>query len=66
MSIRIILYSVYVTFKSFFFEIKNVKFAKIANKVCPDIKFANNRIDKLNALEKYEIIWSLNRYIISV
>ena len=33
------------------------KYAKICNNVCPDIKFANNLIDKLNALEKYEIIW---------
>lgn len=39
-----------------FFDIKNAKLAKIANKVCPDIKFANNRIPKLNGLEKYEII----------
>lgn len=40
----------------FFFEIKKVKFANIANKVCPAIKLANNRIPKLNGLEKYDII----------
>lgn len=36
----------------FFLEIKKVKFANIANKVCPAIKFANNRIPKLSGLEK--------------
>jgi hypothetical protein len=35
-----------------FFDIKNAKLANIANKVCPDIKFANNRIPKLKGLEK--------------
>jgi len=35
-----------------FLEIEKVKFAKIANRVWPAIKLANNRIPKLNGLEK--------------
>lgn len=33
-----------------------MKFAKIANKVWPAIKFANSRIPKLKGREKYETI----------
>ena len=40
----------------FFFEIKKVKFAKIANKVCPAIKLAKSRIPKLKGREKYDKI----------
>ena len=36
--------------------INQIKPAKIFNSVCPDIKFANNRIDKLNTRATYEII----------
>jgi hypothetical protein len=39
-----------------FLDIKKAKLANIANKVCPDIKLANNRIPKLKGLEKYDII----------
>lgn len=37
------------------------KKAKICNNVCPDIKFANKRIDKLKALDTYEIISTTNK-----
>lgn len=37
------------------------KNAKICNKVWPDIKLANNRIDKLNARDTYEITSTINK-----
>jgi len=36
--------------------INQINPAKIFNNVCPDIKFANNRIDKLKTRATYEII----------